>query len=132
MRKQNYAQMDVNELFAAMKVAAMNEHEGFVRGGPERIKLQHKWADRYNEICEVKARGEEALQHYVPLLVAEHPRIRSAAAFGLLQTAPDLAIPVLEELSVGKYGLDIAMDAHMTLDAMRKRGEIPTSTRRES
>jgi hypothetical protein len=115
MGKPNYAQMDVNELFAAMEVAAINEHEGFVRGGPQRIKLQHKWADIYNEICEeIQSRGHEALQHYVPLLTAEHPRIRLAAALGLLKTAPDLAIPVLEELRVGKYGGLIATSARMT------------------
>lgn len=52
MGRKTYAQMDVDELFAAMEVAAINEHEGFVRGGSDRIKLQHKWADVYNEICE--------------------------------------------------------------------------------
>jgi hypothetical protein len=124
MSKATLAKMTVDELFASLIHAAIREHEVFAAHEP--ISQQHKWADHTAEFGEeIKRRGPEAMQGYIPLLNHEHPNVRLIAALVSRAFAQDLAIPVLEELDRGKYGGLIGLNAGMTLRAMARKGLIP-------
>ncbi len=124
MNKKNYQSMTTDELFLAMEGAAISAHEVYITGEP--IEKQHLWIDVLTAVQEeIRARGYAAESRYIPLLAAPHPAVRLSAALAARKFAPDSAVPVLQDLSHGKYGTDIATNAGMTLDGMRKRGLIP-------
>jgi len=124
MSKTNYQSMTVDELFSVLQEAAIKAHEVYVAGDP--IEKQHAWVDILTSAYEeIQTRGDDALQRYIPLLEAPHPAVRLSAALGAQDVALELAVPVLEDLSDGKYGGTIGVNAGMTLDGMRKRGLLP-------
>ena len=124
MGKAKYETMSIDELFTSMQEAAINAHEAAMNDGP--VEKQHAWIDILTAVIEeIRNRGNEALQSYLPLLHASHPAVRLSAALAARKFAPSTAVPVLEELSDGKYGGDIAMNARTTLNGMRKRGLLP-------
>ena len=126
MRKVNHETMSIDELFAMMQETAINAHEAAMNDGL--VEDQHALIDVLTgAIEEIRRRGDEALQHDFPLLYAPHPAIRLFAALAARKFAPSTAVPVLEELSDGKYGGDIAINARMTLNGMRKRGLLPSN-----
>lgn len=124
-----FASMTDDKLFEQLQDAAIQEHEASERIDTDDtwISKQHHWADILGAIHkEIARRGPGMQPRYLSLLNANHPSIRLTAALAARKFAPDLAIPVLEDLDdAAKYGGSIAMDAGTTLDAMRERGEIP-------
>jgi hypothetical protein len=125
MDKARYQQMALDELFAEFEIAAVNENDLFLTGGKERIKLQREWAARSGEIFdEIKSRGDEAVQRYIPFLQASHPAVRLSAALALRDVAPKLIAPVLEELVVGHYRGTVEFEARTALWEMRTEGVI--------
>ncbi len=123
MSKTNYQSMTVNELFEVLVEAATQEHEVFVRGEP--IERQRQWAKTEGAIKrEIATRGEDAKRRYYTLLKDESPRIRLSGALAIWELDPAAAAPIFEDLSDGKYGGGIGMDAKMTLNEMHKRGLI--------
>jgi len=127
MNKMKYQSMTVNELFEVLVEAATQEHKVFVRGEP--IEQQRQWAKTEGAIKrEIATRGEDATRRYYTLLKDESPRIRLSGALAIWESDPAVAAPVFEELSDGKYGGTIAMNARMTLDGMRKSGLLPPKT----
>ncbi len=124
MNKTKYQSMTVDELFEVLVEAATQEHEVFARGEP--IERQRQWAKTEGVIKrEIATRGEDAKGRYYALLIDETPSLRMSGALALWESDPAAAAPVFEDLSTGRYGADIGMDAKTTLDEMRKRGLIP-------
>jgi hypothetical protein len=124
MSKATYEKMSIDELFEQLCAVNIKADEAVDAGLP--IEEQHKWMAIAHEITrELRTRGEQVRPYYLKLLKSEHPTLRLVGALHARKYAPELAVPVLEELNHGKWGGTIGMNASMTLNGMRRRGEIP-------
>jgi hypothetical protein len=124
MSKAKYQNMNLDELFTELCAIRVKVHEMHVSGAP--IGECNKLAKVGNEIFEeIESRGESSRPYYLGLLKSDVPVLRLTGALNARDYAPELAVPVLEELNHGKWGGTIRMNASMTLNGMRRRGEIP-------
>lgn len=91
------------------------------------VARHNRWVDVLNAAMkEIRRRGPDVKQRYLQLLDSNAPAVRLTAALVARDFAPEIAVPVLEELQDGqKYYSHITFEAKLALDGMRKRGEIP-------
>ncbi len=124
MSKARYEKMNLDELFAELCSIRIEEHELFNSGAA--MSSVNKLIRRGNEVgLEIRRRGEAARPYYLRLLESEHPELRIVGALNARAYAPELAVPILEELKSGVHGGTVGMNAGMALNGMRERGEIP-------
>ncbi len=124
MSKAKYEKMNIDELFAELCLIRVQQHALYQSGAP--TSEVNKWIRHGNEVGEkLDSHGEAARPYYLRLLESELPELRIVGAMNARDYAPELVVPVLEELNHGKWGGTIGMNAYMTLADMRERGEIP-------
>jgi hypothetical protein len=124
LSKAKYEKMSLDELFTELCSIRVEQHALFRSGAP--TSETNKWIRRGNEVgLEIRTRGEAARPYYLRLLESKHAELRIVGAMNARDYAPELAVPVLEELKSGIYGGTVGMNAGMTLNDMRDRGEIP-------
>lgn len=119
----DFAPMDNAELFAALERPAIDTFDASQVGIS--LEKQHVAVERYARIdAEIRSRRTSVEPNFIPFLKSPHPAVRLAGALALKDTNPALAIPVLKELSEGRYTGGVQLDAVTTLRYMRQRDEI--------
>jgi hypothetical protein len=116
--------LSLDDLVVVIADAEIKGNEAF--NSTEPIERQHEWAAVQSAAFEeLLPRGDDAMRRLIPLLASPHPAVRLTAALVTRKLEPALAIPALQDLENGTYGLLIFMNAQRTINAMRKRGELP-------
>jgi hypothetical protein len=117
--------MNLDELFTELCAIRLKVHEMHLAEIP--IRECNRVAKIGDDVFkEIETRGEASRPYYLALLTNNLPVLRLIGALNARDYAPELAVPVLEELKSGVYGGTVGMNAGTTLNDMRRRGEIPT------
>lgn len=109
MRKSAYGRMTLEELLSIYAAAASLHGSSSNRGDYRITNRQARiLIDTY---CELRLRGKEAQQSLLGLLSHGDRAVRCWAAFNALEFAPEVGLPILEELATdpGLVGLDARM-----------------------